>query len=192
MATNETKEIINDIVMSSDSDEEDDTNDSCDCCSKGWDTPNEFGLCHCWCYKCWRSSSTCRYSCEKIKNKKTKIIEEMRKLHPNLSENGLLNISFRLGDKAHSQWTVDEECYLLPLLVSECRKPVASIVCQNLPKNYNVVIPDNCLSKKFRNRWGIEVLMIYHKDLEITDEKIECLANETLPYSEIGKLYGYI
>lgn len=36
----------------------------CDTCCRGYDKPNRFGLCLCWCSKCYNLSSDCRYSCK--------------------------------------------------------------------------------------------------------------------------------
>jgi len=42
--------------------------DSCDCCAMGWNTPNEFGLCKCWCSKCEKPLSDCQYTCDEEKH----------------------------------------------------------------------------------------------------------------------------
>ena len=36
---------------------------SCDCCIKGWDIANEFGLCVCCCFRCNSLLKDCRYKC---------------------------------------------------------------------------------------------------------------------------------
>lgn len=51
-----------------DESEDEDNHDyenSCDCCVKGWDIPNEFGLCSCWCSNCKKPLAKCRYTCKK-------------------------------------------------------------------------------------------------------------------------------
>ena len=51
-----------------DSDDEDDVDDDmCDCCVKGWDKPNEWGRCKCWCNKCNCYLRTCKYKCLDVK-----------------------------------------------------------------------------------------------------------------------------
>tara|TARA_R110000744_G_scaffold151457_2_gene264928 strand:+ start:7022 stop:7264 length:243 start_codon:yes stop_codon:yes gene_type:complete len=36
-------------------------NDSCDCCTKGWDKKNEFGRCRCICSECGEMLRDCKY-----------------------------------------------------------------------------------------------------------------------------------
>jgi len=45
--------------------EEDELNNMCDCCVKGWDKPNEFGQCECICNKCFQLLCECKYECKK-------------------------------------------------------------------------------------------------------------------------------
>ena len=40
---------------------------TCDCCTRGFDYPNIFGLCQCWCNKCGREQRDCKYTCCLIK-----------------------------------------------------------------------------------------------------------------------------
>lgn len=68
----------NDIIYSDNDYDSDDDNDesedesednhdyenSCDCCCKGWNIPNEFGLCQCWCSNCKKPLEECRYTCD--------------------------------------------------------------------------------------------------------------------------------
>ena len=39
-----------------------DYSDSCDCCVKGWDKPNEFGRCDC-IHNCGKLLRECKYKC---------------------------------------------------------------------------------------------------------------------------------
>ena len=39
----------------------------CDCCMKGYDAPNEVGLCQCYCSQCYQEMAICRYNCETYK-----------------------------------------------------------------------------------------------------------------------------
>ena len=50
-----------------DSDEDDfDYENSCCCCTKSWtDTPNEFGICQCWC-KCGKDLRECKFDCYEL------------------------------------------------------------------------------------------------------------------------------
>ena len=36
---------------------------TCDCCMKGFDKANKFGLCQCWCSNCDKQLSDCKYKC---------------------------------------------------------------------------------------------------------------------------------
>lgn len=44
-------------------DEEDNYSDTCDCCVMGWNEPNEYGLCNCWCSRCDELLRDCKYKC---------------------------------------------------------------------------------------------------------------------------------
>ena len=108
--------------------------------------------------------------------------------YKDLSPTILTCLSFRGGDKLHSKWTNDEEAIILPFLVKAGIKPVASIVV-NLHMcilKYN----DN-RHLYLKNKWGVDVLMVCRNDANISDEILTELANETLPFSQIGELYGY-
>lgn len=37
--------------------------DYCDCCLKGWDKCNKYGMCDCWCSKCGKLLKECKYKC---------------------------------------------------------------------------------------------------------------------------------
>ena len=127
---------------------------------------------------------------------------ENYKHYKNLDDKILLNLSFISGDELHSMWDCDEEKILLPYLVSIGDKPVASIVLgkSNSKKciNHNILIPTNCNSLIVKNRWNIYILLIFIKELVKTKEELDktkkvliSLANETLPFTQIGLLYGY-
>ena len=36
---------------------------TCDCCTRGFEYPNIFGLCACWCNNCGRKQKDCKYTC---------------------------------------------------------------------------------------------------------------------------------
>jgi hypothetical protein len=44
-----------------------DSEDTCGCCIKGWNKPNEFGLCECLCSKCGILLNECKYTCSSYK-----------------------------------------------------------------------------------------------------------------------------
>ena len=111
-------------------------------------------------------------------------------LYKTLDERALLNLSFRLGDDLHCQWTDDEENLILPILVSNNIKPVGTIA--NRRKDYfnNIIIPSNCDSLIIKNRWKIWVLVIYLKNSFLYNE-LEELVNETNSFSKRGSMLGY-
>lgn len=43
--------------------DEEEFEDMCDCCVKGWDKENEFGRCHCICSRCDDLLRVCKYTC---------------------------------------------------------------------------------------------------------------------------------
>jgi hypothetical protein len=121
------------------------------------------------------------------------IIDMMRNIHKNLPDNKLLNLSFRGGDAEHSQWTFDEEIDLLPMLVAEKNKPIASI-CH---RKENILercrrLPECCRTFIYKNRWDMNVLLIYHGDDKWSENELVGLCNETLPLNIIGNMYGYV
>ena len=60
----ELKEEVNEITMNYEGNEKyTDTDKFCDCCMGGYGISNEFGRCHCWCSKCEKLMSDCRYTC---------------------------------------------------------------------------------------------------------------------------------
>ena len=111
-------------------------------------------------------------------------------LYKTLDERSLLNLSFRLGDDLHCQWTDDEEKLILPILVSNGIKPVGTIA--NRQKYYfnNIIIPSNCDSLIIKNRWNIWVLVIYLKNSFSYNELNE-LVNETNSFNKRGMMLGY-
>lgn len=121
-----------------------------------------------------------------------KVRNDMRKHHPEYSHDGLLNIGFRYGDVAHSQFSDYEERIILPLLVKQKKKKVASLCSRFIKNLQHIKIPIECKSVIVKNRWNMYCLIIYHvDDDELTPDKIIGLVNETLPLYEIGYLYGY-
>ena len=40
---------------------------SCDCCLKGWNKQNKYGICNCWCSFCDILLRDCKYKCLKKK-----------------------------------------------------------------------------------------------------------------------------
>lgn len=85
---------------------------------------------------------------------------------------------------------------MLPYLVSIGKKPVASIVLGTNMQKCNIelkkiYIYDNCCSYIIYNRWNVYVLMICQKN-KYNKFELEELANETIPYIKIGKIYGYL
>ena len=111
-------------------------------------------------------------------------------LYKNLDDAVLLNLSFRLGDDLHCQWTDNEEKLILPILVSNGIKPVATIA--NKKKSYftNIIIPNNCSSLIIKNRWNMWILTIYLKD-SFTYNELEKLVNETNSLNKRGIMLGY-
>jgi len=111
-------------------------------------------------------------------------------LYKTLDELSLLNLSFRLGDDLHCQWTDDEEEVILPILVSNGIKPVSTIA--NIKKNYlnNIIIPNNCDSLIIKNRWNMWVLVIYLKN-SFSYNELEELVNENNSLSKRGFMLGY-
>jgi hypothetical protein len=111
-------------------------------------------------------------------------------LYKTLDDVVLLNLSFRLGDDLHCQWTDDEENLILPVLVSNNIKPIGTIA--NRRKDYfnNIIIPSNCDSLIIKNRWNMWVLVIYLKNLFSYNE-LEELVNETNSFSKRGSMLGY-
>ena len=43
--------------------DEDENQEVCDCCMRGWGVENEYGLCSCWCSNCGDDYSICRATC---------------------------------------------------------------------------------------------------------------------------------
>ena len=126
--------------------------------------------------------------------------------YEHLDYNTLVNLSCRSGDSLHSQFTSIEELQLLNYLVTSGKKPVASIVIKNLGnsrmqknqatitfnRSYNCdkfKINNRCL--KHKNKYGVDILIMTKPDSVYTDADLINLANETIPYEEIGRMYGY-
>ena len=111
-------------------------------------------------------------------------------LYKTLDEISLLNLSFRLGDDLHCQWTDEEENLILPILVSNGIKPVGTIA--NRQKYYfnNIIIPNNCDSLIIKNRWNIWVLVIYLKN-SFSYNELDELVNETNSFTKRGMMLGY-
>jgi hypothetical protein len=124
-------------------------------------------------------------------HKQTKLITLMREIHGDLSEEILLNLSFRCGDLEHSQWSWNEECHLLPLLVAERKKPIASICHRSRHVLHSIPLPKECQSFIYKNPWDVWVLLVYHQDDIWLEEQLIGLCNETLTFDQIGKMYGY-
>lgn len=111
-------------------------------------------------------------------------------LYKTLDDISLLNLSFRLGDDLHCQWTDDEEDLILPILVSYGYKPVSTIASNKKNKFNNIIIPNNCNSLIIKNQWNIWILIIYLKD-SFTYNELEELVNETNSYTKRGYMLGY-
>ena len=111
-------------------------------------------------------------------------------LYKTLDDISLLNLSFRLGDDLHCQWTDAEENLILPILVSYGYKPVSTIA--NINKTYfnNIIIPNNCDTLIIKNRWNMWIFIIYIKD-SFTYNELEELVNETNSYAKRGYMLGY-
>ena len=62
-AKNQTSVVSRDQDQDPDQESSQDGGEMCDCCTKGWGTPNEYGLCRCRC-ECGANKSDCRYTCE--------------------------------------------------------------------------------------------------------------------------------
>lgn len=111
-------------------------------------------------------------------------------LYKTLDNISLLNLSFRLGDNLHCQWTDDEENLILPILVSYGYKPVATIASKKKNNFKNIIIPYNCDSLIIKNRWNMWMLVIYIKN-SFTYNELEELVNETNSYIKRGYMLGY-
>ena len=111
-------------------------------------------------------------------------------LYKNLDEIVLLNLSFRQGDDLHCQWEDNEEELILPILVSNGIKPVATIA--NKKKSYltNIIVPNNCNSLIIKNRWNMWILAIYLKN-SFSNNELEELINETNSFTKRGYMLGY-
>jgi hypothetical protein len=121
-------------------------------------------------------------------NKKIESVVRKLRNHPeyiHYSDQTLLNLSFRGGDKLHSQWTDEEEHQLLPILVQKGLKPVAS-VCQNP----DIDISSCCSKYTIKNHWGMIVTCIY-KTGSYSEKELFELANETNSWAKRGSMYGY-
>ena len=134
---------------------------------------------------------------EYTNDKITKVISNMRNtklkkysLYKRLDDKTLLNLSFRQGDKLHSQWTCEEEEQILPILVSNGYKPSASIA--NFDKKYleQIILPYNCDGIIIKNRWNIWLLIIFLSN-SFTYNELEELANETNSFNKRGYMLGY-
>lgn len=115
----------------------------------------------------------------------TQVYREMKRCHPDETARTRVNFSFRLGDKAHSRWTDAQERYILPILVANDLKPVASIVTLSPIE----LRQGNLKQLMYTNRWGVLVSLIHKAG--VSPETLMKLADELLPYRDIGELYGY-
>lgn len=117
----------------------------------------------------------------------------------------VLNLTFRGGNYSLKlkRWTAEEEAELIPLLVKLGQKPVGSIVLQNLKNGIDdVEIPSNCKTFLYKNRWNVDILLVYNphnssykmileKYRNDTNKMLTELCNETMYERDIGILYGY-
>ena len=146
----------------------------------------------------------------------TEIISSLRNNFPHYkqySDRTILNLSFRNGDKFHSQWTSNDEAYILPFLVHTGAKPVATIVVQKNTEKYandlRYQVHQLCRVQRWNrvhtkvvlNRWNVYLLVLFQRSSSSNDitnrvgsistSIIDGLVNETLSFEEIGKFYGY-
>ena len=127
-------------------------------------------------------------------DKANKIRADMKKCHPSKCSTCSFNFSFRYGDPLHSQWTFEEETLLLPYLVSEGLKPVATIASRNIENLFEIEThlksTHPALNVRVnKNRWGSYILTMFKGD--ITEKRLYNLNNEFLGFKEMGLLYGY-
>jgi hypothetical protein len=134
---------------------------------------------------------------EFINNKIISVISNMKNnnikkytLYKSLDDITLLNLSFRNGDKLHSQWTDNEENLILPILVSNGYKPVSTIASSKKNSVNNIIIPNNCDSLIIKNRWNMWILVIYLKN-SFSYNELKELVNETNSYTKRGYMLGY-
>ena len=119
-----------------------------------------------------------------------KTFEELKWFHPGCSENNVLNFMFRGGDKPHSRFSKDEECILIPLFVKLKIKPVGGICYtfrnRKLVSKLKERYPELYI-KIIKNRWNMYCILI-----SLTKGyDLKGLANESISFTEIGKMYGY-
>ena len=145
---------------------------------------------------------------EPLETKSAAVVASLKRLYPNSTDKEILNISFRLGDKLHSQWTADEEAILIPQLVSDRLKPVGLTVSKTgshvSPAGVRVKvdwIPDTYLNDyydipKIASQYALAGLQDEADDISTylhtaIDDMIRDLVDESLPLSIMGLLYGY-
>ena len=146
----------------------------------------------------------------------TEIIHSLRNKFPHYeqySDRTILNLSFRNGDELHSQWTSNDEAYILPFLVHTGSKPVATIVVQKNTEKYAkqlcYQVQQLCKvqhwhrvhTKIVLNRWNVYEVVLFQRSSSsnditnrvgsISDSDIDGVANETVSFEIMGKFYGY-
>ena len=149
-------------------------------------------------------------------NKATKIIHSLRKAFPHYeqySDRTLLNLSFRQGDELHSQWTSNEEAYILPFLVHTGAKPLACVVvqkntkhhanqlCRKVQKLCKDMNWNKVNTKVILNAWNVYVIVLFQHNSNnslitnnvgsISNNIIYNIVNETASWNIMGKFYGY-
>jgi hypothetical protein len=138
--------------------------------------------------------------------KATEVIESLKYLYPNSSDATILNISFRLGDKLHAQWSNTEEKEIIPILVNLRRKPVGQYVANGQyvsPEGVKLKVdytPGSTLADYYDitdimaqyDKEGLqdEAKEIYDYTMQI-DDMLRDLIDGDLPLSIVGLLYGY-
>ena len=145
---------------------------------------------------------------ETLEIKTAAVVASLKRLYPNSTDQEILNISFRQGDRLHSQWTADEEAILIPQLVSDRQKPVGLTVSDKgshlSPAGVRVKVdwvPDTYLSDyydipKIASQYTQAGLQNEADDISTylhtsVDDMIRDLVDESLPLSIMGLLYGY-
>ena len=145
---------------------------------------------------------------ETLETKTAAVVASLKRLYPNSTDQEILNISFRQGDRLHAQWTADEEAILIPQLVSDRQKPVGLTVSKTgshvSPAGVRVKvdwIPDSHLSDYYEipriaSQYTQAGLQNEADDISTylhtsVDDMVRDLVDESLPLSIMGLLYGY-
>ena len=159
--------------------------------------------------------------------KATKIIKSLRNNtfpdykqysdYKRYSNRTLLNLSFRNGGELHTQWTNNDEVYILSFLVHTGDKPVASLVpwtnqgntketANQLREQVEMLCEANrwyrVKTKVMFNKWNVYVVVLFQQrnnssDIitngvgSISNDTIGRIVNETASWDDMGKFYGY-